>query len=267
MSKETLLKSVVIGGVILVSILYLYRGVEASPPPPPHPPPPNPPLPPWYEAPTYGNYPFPDTSYLQGITPPQIWYQVSDLTATNLRDSSQRYSLKSFLLPSEVSYLSYPSDPLVLAIIKMYQTTIAVPYVTESIDFWRYPTETLSQGGDCEDTSFLLASIVLNRMSDVWVVGGFFLGDQIYVHAWVVIKLPGKGQFIFETTLDSLPSNYWHEVHNDIIGQFYMPLVYWNNNRIYITDQGYLIFLQNPQISHQLSEKKEAIEEIWRKYG
>lgn len=76
-------------------------------------------------------------------------------------------------------------------------------------DWWQYPNETLSHVltdsvvnrmyGDCEDSSFLLASLLLalDVPSSNVRVG---LSD---VHAWVECKL-GDGWYLFETTNDDV---------------------------------------------------------------
>ena len=73
-------------------------------------------------------------------------------------------------------------------------------------DFWQYPFETLEfpQMGDCEDTSFLLASMLLNILppGEVWVcVGLWGIG---FGHAWVSL-LNGGTRYVLETTIDEAP--------------------------------------------------------------
>lgn len=70
------------------------------------------------------------------------------------------------------------------------------------MEYWAFPSETLQRKlGDCEDTSFLLASLLLasripNR--NVRVV----LGSYDYVgHAWVEVLTEG-GWYILESTSD-----------------------------------------------------------------
>ncbi len=90
---------------------------------------------------------------------------------------------------------------------------LSVTYVSDKTqfgkdDFWQYPSETLGQiiingnvnklYGDCEDSSFLLASLLLALgvpKSNVRV-------GISAVHAWVEVKL-GDVWYLFETTSDN----------------------------------------------------------------
>jgi len=78
-------------------------------------------------------------------------------------------------------------------------------------DFWLYPAETLTlRKGDCEDTSFLLASLLLaSGISEhcIRVVLGKVLGSQgEYGHAWVVYQSEEGKWCLMESTLNSIPS-------------------------------------------------------------
>ncbi|MBA7634814.1 hypothetical protein ES703_42412 [subsurface metagenome] len=65
-------------------------------------------------------------------------------------------------------------------------------YLPDTGEWWRYPRETIkARGGDCEDTSILLCSLLKN-FNDGYVVLGGYRG---YGHAWV--ELHGE---ILETT-------------------------------------------------------------------
>jgi len=69
-----------------------------------------------------------------------------------------------------------------------------ISYEMERLEYWRWPSETLTRmKGDCEDTSFVLASLLRNFSSDAWVVVGRYIN---YGHAWVE-----TGGQIMETTL------------------------------------------------------------------
>jgi transglutaminase-like putative cysteine protease len=69
-------------------------------------------------------------------------------------------------------------------------------------EYWQFPRETLDFGtGDCEDTSFLLASLLLAlRLSseDVRVELGTWYGRG---HAWVKVRL-GATWYLLESTSD-----------------------------------------------------------------
>lgn len=68
-------------------------------------------------------------------------------------------------------------------------------YLPDIGEWWRYPRETIRvRGGDCEDTSILLCSLLKNFNGGYVVLGGY----QGYGHSWVDLE----GQ-ILETTFTS----------------------------------------------------------------
>ena len=70
-----------------------------------------------------------------------------------------------------------------------------VAYKREVGEMWQFPSETLARGkGDCEDTSFLLCSLLRNTINAYVALGSF----QGYGHAWC--QLDGQ---ILETTYTS----------------------------------------------------------------
>jgi len=71
-----------------------------------------------------------------------------------------------------------------------------VTYTSDLGEMWQFPSETLSRArGDCEDSTFLFASLARIFDPQVWVVLGSYQG---YGHAWA-----SKGSTIFETTYTS----------------------------------------------------------------
>jgi hypothetical protein len=90
-----------------------------------------------------------------------------------------------------------------------------VEYVQDKVamgmpDFWQFPAETLTlQKGDCEDTSFLLASLMLaSGISDhcVRVVLGKVISSKgSFGHAWVVYQNEEGVWCLLESTLDKIP--------------------------------------------------------------
>ena len=93
--------------------------------------------------------------------------------------------------------------------------TRSIEYVTDKSafgleDLWLFPEETLMLGkGDCEDTSFLLASLLLaSGISEqcVRVVMGRVASPAgAYGHAWVVYQCESGQWCLLETTLESDP--------------------------------------------------------------
>jgi len=99
-----------------------------------------------------------------------------------------------------------PTDMHVLdAFVKNNRAFLGPTYYvhTASDDFWQFSHETIAWGGDCEDTSSLLCSLLRRRFDadTVFVEVGVWSGGG---HAWV--NFDGR---IMETTLDSLPSQPW----------------------------------------------------------
>jgi predicted transglutaminase-like cysteine proteinase len=93
--------------------------------------------------------------------------------------------------------------------------TQTVEYVAdkESIgleDFWLFPEETLIlRKGDCEDSSFLLAALLLaSGISEHFVrviLGQVVSNENAFGHAWVVYMNEQGEWCLLESTLDSAP--------------------------------------------------------------
>jgi transglutaminase-like putative cysteine protease len=78
-------------------------------------------------------------------------------------------------------------------------------------DFWLFPEETLMlRKGDCEDSSFLLATLLLaSGISEHCVrvaLGKVITPDGGFGHAWVVYKNEEGVWCLLESTLDTVPS-------------------------------------------------------------
>jgi hypothetical protein len=90
-----------------------------------------------------------------------------------------------------------------------------IQYITDKAvfgleDYWLFPEETLVLGkGDCEDSSFLLASMLLaSGISEHCVrvvLGRISTPDGSYGHAWVVYQNESGCWCLMESTLDSAP--------------------------------------------------------------
>jgi len=93
----------------------------------------------------------------------------------------------------------------------------SITYVTDKRaegmdDFWQFPEETLMlQKGDCEDSSFLLGTLLLaSGISDHCVrvvLGKVISADGVGGHAWVVYQSENGVWCLLESTLDSVPKN------------------------------------------------------------
>ena len=92
----------------------------------------------------------------------------------------------------------------------------SVQYVTDKSsfgleDFWLFPEETLVlHKGDCEDSSFLLATLLLaSGISEHCVrvvLGTVTTPDGSFGHAWVVYQNESGRWCLLESTLDAVPS-------------------------------------------------------------
>jgi hypothetical protein len=78
----------------------------------------------------------------------------------------------------------------------------SIPLAGQSqIEAWQTPAETwLLKAGDCEDTSLLLADILISEGFDARVALGW--NAQGGDHAWCVVRLEDGEQYILETTIE-----------------------------------------------------------------
>jgi predicted transglutaminase-like cysteine proteinase len=91
----------------------------------------------------------------------------------------------------------------------------SIQYVTDKStfgldDFWLFPEETLVlRKGDCEDSSFLLATLLLaSGISEHCVrvvLGSVSTPDGSFGHAWVVYQNESGRWCLLESTLDTIP--------------------------------------------------------------
>lgn len=74
------------------------------------------------------------------------------------------------------------------------------------VDYWKFPYETIrDRVGDCEDTTFLLCSMLRSCKYNAYAVLGRVIIDNVpYGHAWVEYIHPQYGPVILETTFESL---------------------------------------------------------------
>lgn len=175
-------------------------------------------------------------------------------------------SIKDFITPSTVGFLygQYDAPALDETILNLWEyVAVAIAYVEDIGEYWRFPIETVNERvGDCEDTSFLLASLLLNRLSETYVAAGYFVyGGNLYGHAWVVARTL-DGDFVLESTLDSLPSDRWLTTEEG--SSVYRPFIYWNNYTVLIRP-GWQIFVN--EVRQVLGRKKDDIEDFWRTRG
>lgn len=94
-----------------------------------------------------------------------------------------------------------------LTVYNLYSFVTSLNYIVDLDDFWQKPEETLNRGGgDCEDLSFLLASLMASSdVKGVYIAMGVSRESVMIArigsgHMWVEYR--GKA---YETTLYTLP--------------------------------------------------------------
>jgi len=118
------------------------------------------------------------------------------------------------------------------------------------LDFWKFPVETLRDGvGDCEDTTFLLTSLLRVCKYNAYAVLGYIEIDGIkYGHAWVLYQHPSYDWIILETTLDSLePYRDW-KGYVEVEGQvkdLYKPEIIFNEKEVNLLKSSSLERIKN----------------------
>lgn len=131
-----------------------------------------------------------------------------------------------------------------------------------SYDFWQYPYETLElpMMGDCEDTSFLLCSILRNIMpaSEAWVCLGWW--NYTYAHAWVSVA-QGGSRFVLETAIDEAPA-FETDPYRILEADAYTPVL-WVNDQEIIWKEPLDSYLLAPKA--KVEEIRKAYEEL--QYG
>lgn len=99
-------------------------------------------------------------------------------------------------------------------------------------EVWKTSGETWAEAsGDCEDTSILLADVLIEAGFDARVAIGW--NGNIGQHAWVVVKA-GERQYLLETTLQK---EIGREDLSEVaaVASFYQPEQLFDRNRIYFT--------------------------------
>jgi hypothetical protein len=140
-------------------------------------------------------------------------------------------------------------------------------YTMKRADFWLLPNETWEMGvGDCEDTTFLVASAI-DRLSSGWsrvdetakeskyyaMLGYYLEGGNYYGHAWVVYHSTKiwKDWLWIETTLESeVSQSIWYPVSWNVL----VPVYWFNKKEAYRIDKDY----------DMLGLKQEFVERHWR---
>jgi len=137
----------------------------------------------------------------------------------------------------------------------------------DGADYWQPPHMTIRlQGGDCEDRSSVLVSLLRNFIlpDEVFVAVGAFNSHMEMNHAWGVLGKPGRG-FIMETTAPG-PEGW---VREEALRERYRPLLYYNDRMMLIHpslegigDPVFLTRILCP-VSANEGEKIANIRQLW----
>jgi len=105
-------------------------------------------------------------------------------------------------------------------------------HISETREVWKNPRETWEEkAGDCEDTSILLADVLISAGFDARVAIGW--NGNIGQHAWVVVQTP-RCQYLIESTLQG-------EINVDSLVEvtqasaFYQPEQLFDRDKVYFT--------------------------------
>jgi transglutaminase-like putative cysteine protease len=128
-----------------------------------------------------------------------------------------------------------PTDIHILRAFPLYEGWLGSRYRVNltAVEFFATPAETLAQGvGDCDDSSLLLGSLLLNILPEerVNVIIGSVRGRPDEAdHAWVEVYMDGRWN-VLETTLASAPEGAFG-VAGRIAGarDSYLPFVRFND--------------------------------------
>ena len=131
---------------------------------------------------------------LMGCSYPQIELNnLDELTFNNKRLENKTRSIEDFIRPQETEEIldnfimeNYSNNTETNLVLNLLNFTQDLKLVHDKKEFWQYPKETISKGGDCEDKVFLLLSMLMqSNVNDVYGVKGKCFGQG---HMWVEYK-------------------------------------------------------------------------------
>lgn len=125
-------------------------------------------------------------------------------------------------------------------------------------EVWKFSRQTWEEkAGDCEDTSILLADVLISAGFEARVAIGW--NGNIGQHAWVVVKA-GDKQYVLESTLqDTIRSE--HLLITTEAADFYQPEQLFDRENLYFTEAEERDFRQDyfsPSLWRKLPVKRES---------
>lgn len=111
----------------------------------------------------------------------------------NKRCDKKIINIQEFIKPEEtadflkqIRWQNFSPDTEKNTVLNILHFTQKIKNTNDTMEFWQYPEETIQKGGDCEDKTFLLLSMLIQAgINDISGVKGRYLGQG---HMWVEYK-------------------------------------------------------------------------------
>lgn len=119
--------------------------------------------------------------------------KLNELTFNNKRCDNEITDIKEFIRPEDtadilrqLSRQNLSDDKEENTLLNILNYVRQIKQINDECDFWQYPKETVLKGGDCEDKTFLLLSMLIEAGIDgAQGVKGRLYGQG---HMWVEYK-------------------------------------------------------------------------------
>lgn len=119
--------------------------------------------------------------------------KLDDTTFENKRGDKNTVDIQEFIRPEEtqeslkkIQRRDFSPDAEKNTVLNILYYIQHIKNTNDKREFWQYPGETIQKGGDCEDKTFLLLSMLIQAgVNDASGVKGRYLGQG---HMWVEYK-------------------------------------------------------------------------------
>lgn len=120
-------------------------------------------------------------------------HKLDTLVFKDKRENAEEIHILDFVKPEDTAGVldklelkNFSQDEEENIVLNILDYVQKLELINDRKDFWQYPEETIKKGGDCEDKTFLLMSILIKKgISDVRGVKGRYFGNG---HMWVEYK-------------------------------------------------------------------------------